>query len=80
MAIWKLSVIVLSSVFDGLFALYGRCIIRRFRSISFDFVELDSDGFGRLDFATFVPASMNSAARLGFLCPLPRRCWMSSLM
>ena len=79
MAILKLSVIVRSSVFDGLCAWYGRCTIRRFRLISFDFVELDSDGFGRLDFATFVLALMNSAARLEFLCPISRRCWISSL-
>ena len=53
--------------------------MRRFRLISLDFVELDSNGFGIFDLTTFVSASMNSAVRLEFLCPLSRRCCMSSL-
>ena len=43
MAILKLSIIVWSSFFDGLFAWYGRCTIRRFWLISFDFVEPPSN-------------------------------------
>ena len=54
-------------------------MIRRLRSISLDFVELDSVGFGIFDLTTFVPASRKSAARLECLCPLSRRCCISSL-
>jgi len=66
-AILKLSAIVCSSVFDDLFVWYGRCTTRRFRLISFNFDELDSDGFGSFDFVTFILALINSTARLEFL-------------
>ena len=70
----KFSVIVRRSVFVGLFGWYGRCKINKFRSISFDLVDLESDGLGIFDLDTFSPASMNSAARLECLCPLSSRC------